>query len=242
MKLLHTLSPAESILITQPQHSDHIDLLLTTFMDLWRRQIIALETQNRAYTPGRSQLLTYVVPGKEIRSYHALPHESIFTDIIEESAKKRVLFEHMIRKAYDKDEGLKELKEEMILIPRIARFFHYSWLGFFWLTKTGKQAKQEIEASMAPLEKEVLKMSGDKKEDVRQLLFAIQGNTALLDREVLSLFKRVKRQFIAERKMTYKARVSTSGETYVFRGKRNIAAMVRDLRETFARRPNNRKS
>ncbi len=149
MKYLPVLTPAETLAVAKGNQATLRELLRATFLDLLRRQVVAVEKTR--WRPGPLdpwQEYSYVRRGPAFNLADFHYHEQVFLTPFAKWPDGRILFRHLVKMGFEKAYSRKKYFALCSLQNRCAHFFSQNqverWLGVYRYTAAGKIAQLEI--------------------------------------------------------------------------------------------------
>jgi hypothetical protein len=183
MKNLSTLTPAETLLLTERKRVPLKDMLKVTMMDLLLKQILkTVEVQN-----GSSQTSsisnTYVIAGNNFSYDKALAHEKIFLSPFIKNKNAEILFANVVKiafentgseKAYNKLVRDSDALAECFVsgVPKLFRPFE--------LNDNGRVMSRELKAQLDSLSKTLPELMETNPDKALEVLKQIKGNIFLV--------------------------------------------------------------
>ena len=222
MKLLSTLSPAETMLLMRPTCSLK-DIMRITFLDLLLKGAIDIkvDTKNIQYTKSSTitKAFNFVIKGAKLNSYNTKEHEQIFLSPYHKSPSIEILFKHFVVMSYENARGKKAFKKKVMntnLSPYVSINFFQKIFGGFSLTEKGKKSRNDILKHLKYIDENIQHLLEVDKNKALDLLFELGGNVLLLKNYNVSLLKDINKQLLQEYKSTYTSPFSNGGDTWCY--------------------------
>lgn len=185
MKLLSTLTPAETLLLRKGDTVTLNELLKFTLMDLLLKQVLVMEDVVRQAHPNEpARQHKYVSAGIHFATYRAKVHEKVFLSPFKKSADLRILFRNLVKIGYENAESqrwyVKDLFGFTPMGPAFNRHFWQLFNGKFSYTQQGLLWKAQIEDEIAALEADLPRKMREDRANTLAMLKGIGGNIFLL--------------------------------------------------------------
>jgi hypothetical protein len=197
---LERLSPAETLILTQGEHTNLKDLLKVTMMDLLLKQV--LQTTPHSPEPGSDTTYFHVISGPNLSGYHALEHERIFLEPFIRNHSYRTLFATLIKLARSKALTTSYYAKSIQSSAQLHGCFEHGlsrlFKGKFSLTPHGKTVKGETKAELDALSEILPDLLINDPAKSLQIMKVIKGNIFLVKGVDFKLMEEIEKQLIAE--------------------------------------------
>lgn len=207
MKILTTISPAETLFLLNPGSSKFKDLMKYTFMDLLLKKVIELKEINSDSTDQTIGINTNVIAGRNFQYHKVKKHELIFLGPFLKSPTIQILFIHYIKMAYETSGGQSIYKKSIKASSEIESFFKDSFVnkvfGLNKLTEEGKKLKLNLQDFLDKLDNQVLDLLVNDTEKSLELLKPLNGNILLLKNLDFKHLKKVDKELIRQQKLKH---------------------------------------
>lgn len=227
MKLLSTLSPAETMLVIDSSCSLK-DMMKYTFMDLLLKRVIEIKVENtrvlaRDKYAKKVEVIksyNYVIKGKNFDKYNPKVNELIFLAPYQKSTSIKILFKHLVKMAYENAGSSKSFKSSVLNSKNLKDLLKVNLFqqifGGMSLTQEGTRTKNEILKYLKPIDENIHNLlNGDKKKAL-ELLLSLGGNIFLLNNLDFSLLKKIDKQLLKEQKSVYNESYDTGDDWWYY--------------------------
>ena len=159
IKELTTLSPAEILLIENPQVK--VDKLArVTFFDLILKDVIKIETNEESSKKDKKN--PTVSLGKAFYSYKPLKHESIFLAVFTKDNELKVKLSNLLKTAFEKIKNSEDYKLRYIYSDyRMKQYFKSNFfqrlLGVKVISENGIKVQEEIRRKLKQIKSNTTK-------------------------------------------------------------------------------------
>ena len=194
MSYLHTLTPAENLVLRDNSKGRLRDLLKATMLDLLMKQVLVFhEVVKDPDKRGRPRIYKYVEAGPRFNEHLQLDlrtHEAPFVVPFNKSTGTRYLFKNLVRIAFHRAVNTRAYHALILSEPRMMPLRSgglFNWFGIARLNASGKVAREVLLAEIARAEAELVPLLNAKDDRARQLLTRLNGNVLLLQGIDLSM-------------------------------------------------------
>ncbi|MBL0742748.1 hypothetical protein [Chryseolinea lacunae] len=201
MKLLSTLTPAETLLLRKGDTVTLNEMLKFTLMDLLLKQVLEMKDVTRQAHPKEPvQKYKYVSTGAQFATYKARVHERVFLSPFKSGKKNSdlsILFRNLVKVGYEnaKSRGwyVTDLFSTATLGAAFERSFWQRFSGKFSYTRQGLQWQTEVENEIATLESDLPQKMKKDRANTLEMLKGIGGNIFLLSGIDVELARTIER-------------------------------------------------
>lgn len=204
METLEKLTPAETYLIRDNSDSTFKELLKLTLADLCLKKVLKIEDKEIQSHPSNPvRILKYVLKGKNFNTYSPKVHELAFLSPFQKNSEIEILFNHIIKMAYENARNRKRYVYKSILLnPEVTNQFHNDFLtrlmGDIALNNTGKSTKVKVDQELLKLESELPQIIQNDKKRALEILNRIGGNVFLLSGLNFELLREIDEELAKE--------------------------------------------
>lgn len=222
MKILSQLTPAETLLIINSEHSSLKDLMKKTFMDLLLKKVIAIkEVHKKAHSRDRiERKYTYVVAGVNLKKYTAKSHELIFLSAFLKNNSIRILFPSYIKMVYENSKSSYRFKTKVIENKAVVSNFKSNlFLTLFQAIKInseGIKLKAEISEFLNPIDENIDFLLNNDKKKALELLLTIGGNIFLLENLDFKLLQKIDKALLQQFKNKGSELFDTGSDSWLY--------------------------
>ncbi|MEQ9287193.1 MAG: hypothetical protein RIG77_09810 [Cyclobacteriaceae bacterium] len=204
MEILEKLTPAETYLLKDNTNSTFKELLKLTLADLCLKKVLKIEDKEIQSHPSNPiRILKYVLTGKNYENYKPKAHELAFLSPFQKNPEIEILFNHIIRMAYENARSRKRyVYKSLLLSPELTEQFHKDFftrlMGDIALNNIGKNTKAKVDQELTKLESEFPRIIQNDKKNALEILKKIGGNVFLLSGLNFDLLKEIDEELAKE--------------------------------------------
>jgi len=185
MELLTKLTPAETLLILQPQSLLN-ELMMYTLTDLIMQERLALPGFDPKPVQGKPRLgYARVTIGKNFQKEPPKLHEMIFLFPFYKKPGKRIVLRHLVQMAMSAAKSDTHFKEKLLLDaeemkPLFEKRFWQRIFGGIRLSPAGERVQQEIVKQFSTWDKVLPPIVRSDEAKAKKMVHHIKGNILLL--------------------------------------------------------------
>lgn len=192
MTYLSKLTPAEILILTRENVSQH-EILKITFIDLLFKQVLkTFEVQRQPHLKQEIRVYKYVGIGQNFINYNSLNHERVFLSTFGSDTSAEILFRNLVKIGYQKSKTLSELKSDITRTPNLKKCFSQNIFQRIFdgysLTKYGIELKRKVQQEIQNIGNELSSVNDIENQKAIELIKIIGANIFLLinlDYEIL---------------------------------------------------------
>lgn len=216
MKILSQLSPAETLMVTNPVHVSLKELMKVTIMDLLLKQALEIRKEERVSRSVSKivRVYTYIYPGKNFKSYKPKPHEKIFLSPFNSNPNIKVILRQLIKMSYEKATTQNFYKGK-ILKNKSLKKFHFTLLpvylfGQYDLNTKGKEIQKEVREYLQLIDDTIVELIKIDRKRAIEMLLKIGGNLFLLENLEYDLLRKLNWNFSEDEKQAFEDGIDRS--------------------------------
>lgn len=194
MEDLKFLTPAETLLILDPNGSKIEEFVKLTLLDLFLKEVLTFELRDSSphYPKKNKKFRKFVSVYKNFKEYIPLKHESIFLIPFQKAPNLLISVRNLVKIAFEEITSIDVYKRKFIFNSRIKKYFSANLVQFLVgsksINKKGLIFQNNIMQYLNDLDQEV-NLNKSLSKVLEEKLLSLNGNIFLLDNIDISDFK-----------------------------------------------------
>ena len=203
MEILSTITPAETKLLIDTSSASLKDLMKLTFMDLLHKKVLDLKLARTDVEINKEFIgaYTYVVQGKNLKTYSAKRHEDIFMAPFLMNPSIQILFIHFIKMTYDAANGSMSYKGLIRKSPDLEGYFKQNMIsrlfGLSRLTESGKKVSADTKSKLRVINSKINSLLLSDPKAGMEIVLPLKGNIFLLKNLDFKLIREIDKAILS---------------------------------------------